>query len=213
MKTLIKTTITLLSFILLNSAQANLIVNGSFEQPDVATGTMKYFSASQVNHWEGRVIEVWDNHTNFTASHGQQYVELNAHFDNGTAFTLHQSFNTQSGGLYDLNFDYSARFSSDEAFQVDVFSGQVNIFSQIIDDHTKRNWSQFASSFVATSATSMLKFTSLMPSSATAGNFLDNIEIVERRTVSLMRATVPEPSSFILLVAGLLGWLALRIKR
>lgn len=214
MKTLIKTASTVsifLAFFVVNSAHANLISNGSFEQPDVATNGMQYFTSSEVVGWDGRVIEIWDNHTNFAAQDGDQYAELNAHFADGTAFSLAQSFATKVGGLYDLSFAYSARFSSDEAFQVDVFSGQANVFSQLIDDHTKRNWSVFSSSFTALSTDSVLKFTSITPSNATTGNFLDNIAVFENpSTRQLLANSVAEPSSFLLFGTVLLGWFGYR---
>lgn len=207
MKTLIKTVSTMLTLLVINIAQANLISNGSFEQPDVATNSMKYFTSSEVVGWDGRVIEIWDNHTNFAAQDGDQYAELNAHFDDGSAFSLMQSFTTTVGSLYDLSFAYSARFTSEEAFQVDVFSGQTNVFSQLVDDHTKRNWSVFSSSFTALSTNSMLKFTSITPSNATTGNFLDNIAVFERASTPQLAAnSVPEPGSLLLFGTVLLLW-------
>jgi hypothetical protein len=211
MKTLIKTVSTFLAIFVINTAQANLISNGSFEQPDVASNSMQYFTSSEVLGWDGRVIEIWDNHTNFAAQEGDQYAELNAHFEDGSAFTLMQSFTTTKGSLYDLSFAYSARFSSDEAFQVDVFSGQTNVFSQLIDDHTKRSWSIFSSSFTALATNSVLKFTAITPSSATTGNFLDNIAVFESADARQVSAnTVAEPGSLLLFGTVLLGWCGYR---
>lgn len=171
---------------------ANLIVNGGFETPDVASGSWKYFSASDVDGWEGSNIEIWDNYGGVSAYEGHQFAELNAHPSSGSAFGIFQSFATTIGQSYDLSFAYRARRSDSESFNVSVMPGT----DWNMTDHVVGAWSIFSSSFVASSALTTLTFTTVIPETGTVGNFLDDVKVT---------ASVPEPGTMALLGLGLLG--------
>lgn len=80
-------------------ANANLVVNGSFEADAQAAGT---WSVGPLIGWNsGAELR---NNVAGTASDGVNFVELD-HYFNGSIF---QTF-TGLSGLYDLSFDYSAR--------------------------------------------------------------------------------------------------------
>lgn len=195
-----KRTLTTLSLVaglaLAASANANLIVNGSFEHNDVAAGGWQAFDASQVNGWDGSRIEIWNGLNGVVAQDGTKHAELNA--DPGNSFTIFQNFATVVGQTYDVSFFYRARQNRVESFSFTA----GNLFTLI--NHSNTNgWTQFTGSFEASSVLSSVTFSTV--SSGTYGNFLDNV-------VVSARASVNESSSFILFGLGLLGLVAARKK-
>ncbi|HWV14967.1 MAG TPA: PEP-CTERM sorting domain-containing protein [Cellvibrio sp.] len=175
--------------VLAGSANANLIVNGGFEDNLVPSGSWNYYSSSDVNGWEGSNIEVWNNLGGVSAAEGQQHAELNAHPYTGEVFSIFQDFATVIGQSYDVSFFYRARASEDE-----VFAFSVGSLNAILADHTVNAWSRFSDSFIADSELTRLSFTTL--DSGTLGNLIDGVSV---------EATVPEPASVALLAIGLFG--------
>ena len=177
-----------LGLVLAASANANLIVNGSFEDNDVAEGTWQYFAADDVNGWDGSNIEIWDGLHGVASAVGEQHAELNAHPYAGE-FSIFQNFATVIGQSYDVSFFYSARQSNAESFAYSVGSlmGELT-------DHVVGRWSQFQGSFIASSETSQIRFTAI--TNGTVGNFLDGVVVT---------ASVPEPGSLVLFALGLFG--------
>lgn len=180
-----------LGLILATSANANLIVNGGFEDNDVAAGGWTYLSANDVNGWEGSNIEIWDHVNGVVAPEGQQHAELNAHPYTGFMFSIYQTFNTVIGQSYDVSFFYSARSSNDEAFNFSVGN-----LASLVNDHVVGSWSQYTNSFVATNAFTTITFTTT--DTSTVGNFLDGVSVTTKHNV-------PEPSAVLLFALGLLG--------
>ena len=87
------------------SANANLIVNGSFEDTNQAAGTWSVYNS--INGWttvSGSGIEI-RNYVEGTASNGSNFVELDSH-DNSA---MKQSIATTAGTIYELLYDYSPR--------------------------------------------------------------------------------------------------------
>lgn len=167
-------------------AQANLIINGSFEANDVRNNSWAWFTSSQVDGWDGANIEIWDNMQRFSAFDGTQYAELNAHSWRGT-YWIEQSFATTAQQQYDVSFAYAARRSLSESFRLDIFNSDgVTLYSQIVDDHLVKHWTSFHTSFTANSDSSTVRFTSL--NSGTHGNFLDNVTV----TSAITEASAPK---------------------
>lgn len=177
------------------SASANLITNGSFEDNDIATGTWQWFSANDVNGWNGSNIEIWDNLFGEAAYEGDQFIELNAHPVPQTSFSIYQDFNTIVGETYSVSFAYQARNSTDESFLASIAGASGLITEWILEDHTTTGWSVLSSSFIADSTTSTIRFTSLDALDDTTGNFLDDVQV----------AAVSEPGTFALLGLGMVG--------
>jgi hypothetical protein len=180
------------------SAQANLIVNGGFEDNHVAAGNWAYFSSADVSGWEGSNIEIWDSFNGVVAPEGTQHAELNAHPYTGGVFSIFQSFATVVGQTYDVSFFYSARESDSEAF-----SFSVGTLAALVNDHSVGIWNQFTGSFVANSNLSTITFTTA--DNTTVGNFLDDVVVIAR-------ASVDEASSLMMLVIGMLGLVLVRRK-
>ncbi|MDM7860564.1 DUF642 domain-containing protein [Alteromonas sp. ASW11-36] len=190
-----------------SNADANLIVNGSFEDNDVRANTWRWFASDKVNGWQGSNLEIWNSFRRVNAVDGSQFAELNAHGQRGRPFTISQIFDTTAGQIYDLSFYYSARRSNKEAFQVDVEDNAAqSIFRQIMDDHVKGRWSYFSTQFVAFSNQTRLSFSSVFPYTGTVGNFIDDVRVVGAQTVS-------EPGSLLLALISAAGIIWLRIKR
>jgi len=170
------------------SANANLIVNGGFEE---ATGTeigggggWKYYNATVVPGWEGSNIELWET-LGVKSYEGDYHAELNAHgqIEGADPWSISQTFATTVGQAYNLFFAYGARLSngngneSDEAFNVKVI-GLEGMLDFNLTDHVVNDWTTYSGSFVANSDFSTLSFSSVAQSKWTYGNFLDNIVVV-----------------------------------
>lgn len=186
------------------SANANLIVNGGFEDNNVAAGSWNYFSSASVNGWDGDNIEIWNQFGGVVAPEGQQHAELNAHPFDGSVFSIYQDFATVIGQTYDVSFFYSARESASEAFNFSVGS-----LAALLDDHVVGSWSQYTGSFVATSLLSTITFTTT--DTSTIGNFLDDVVVVADVN-SNPHTSVPESSPLVMLLIGLVGLVLIRRK-
>ncbi|MDO8346211.1 MAG: DUF642 domain-containing protein [Cellvibrio sp.] len=180
------------------TAQANLIVNGGFEDNNVAAGNWGYFSSANVNGWDGDNIEIWDSYGGVVAPEGTQHAELNAHPFDGGVFSIYQSFATVLGQTYDVSFFYSARDSVNEQFSFSVAG-----LNATLTDHVKNKWEKYTGSFVASSNLSTITFTTY--DAGTLGNFLDDVVVTAR-------ATVVESNPLVMLLIGLGGLLLARKK-
>ena len=180
------------------SAQANLIVNGGFEDNTVANGNWAYFSSADVNGWEGDNIEIWHQMGGVVAPEGQQHAELNAHPFDGSVFSIFQNFTTVIGQTYDVSFFYSARVDANEKFSFSAGS-----LSALLDNHVVGSWSQYTGSFVANSVLSTITFTTT--DAGTYGNFLDDVVVTTK-------ADVFESSPLVMLLIGMCGLVLVRRK-
>ena len=68
------------------SASANLLVNGSFEDNEVAPNSWQVFNSSGVSGWDGSNIEIWNSYNNIDAADGSNFVELVVPPENNRGF-------------------------------------------------------------------------------------------------------------------------------
>lgn len=183
----------------LPQAQANLIVNGSFEQVDEQYRKKRYGSSntwqiySELPGWNAtRNMEVWKSgFKRVAAADGRRFIELNAHPRGASSFTIAQDFNTESGVIYDLSFFARKRSRGTESFEVSVGDLLASVST-----HVKREWTEFQFKFTGDGGSTRLSFTSLDGGRDTVGNFIDDIRVT---------AAVPEANVLSLIAIGLVG--------
>ena len=94
-----------LLFSISHASAANIVINGSFEDPDIPFGSFNIFDA--IPGWAlafGCGIEIQD-HSAGSPHTGGQLVELDSSCSSG----IYQDLTTTPGQLYDLGFAYSPR--------------------------------------------------------------------------------------------------------
>lgn len=187
-------------------ANANLLINGDFEDPIVDEGRWQWFSGEDVDGWDGASIEIWHMANGTMAFSGLQHAELNAAGPVDGAWTMEQTFMSDVGSFYEVGFAYSARFD-DEAFLFEVLAGDDVLFSQTFDDHEFGTWSEFSTVFEATGTEATVRFTSVNPETGFSGNFLDGVYAVESDDPSQQ---IPEPKSVVIFALAILAIVTMR---
>ena len=204
--------------VLSSKTQANLIIGGGFESPDISncddvtsnnggrscSSRWNYFAAGQGHSWGGDNIEIRQTGLNGVGSHsGVQHGELNSHPKDGEAFSIFQDFETLENQEYTVSFAYRARKNNKEKFRFELFTGKSTIFNTVQKDHVEDSWSLFSNTFVGTGETTTLRFTSIKPRSGTKGNLIYSVSVT---------ANVPEPGILSLMACGLVGCIITRKK-
>lgn len=215
----------------LSAFGASVLINGGFEDPDVANGTGNpNLSEGSVPGWEttdslGR-IEIWDGPAGgFSAYEGEQFAEINA-WENSA---LYQDVIIGEAGSVNYGFAHQGRLGLD-TLRVDViYAGADGVFqtavgatvasgddSFVVDGSLLTNqfttgtgaWVNYIRTDSFTSvADGLYRFSYGAVSSAggnpAAGNFIDGVFFGVN--------AIPEPSAALLGLAG--GLLALRRRR
>lgn len=204
-----KTIVALLLAGVASLANANLIVNGSFEDNVGLSGTgWGVFNGAQVNGWtplSGAGIEIQRN-TIVAAQDGNQYVELDSH-NNSSMFQ--QLTGLAVGESYLLSFWYHARTNNGNNDNgIDVLWGtstpgalQLAIANETVQS-TNNMWVQKNLSLFATQSTMYLTFAATGWNNS-LGGFIDNVSLTKA-------ASVPESSGLVLFGLGLMGLIAVR---
>jgi PEP-CTERM motif len=182
-----------------------LVVNGSFEEPNVQTGTWSIFAS--IPGWTAFAIdpdgdpmglEIQDN-WNGPAFDGAQHAELDANFNNG----MFQDVPTVAGLLYQLQFAYSPRPGVPETTNaIGVYWDGMFVGSFTGAGGGNTLWTVYTFSYVATGPT-QIEFRALGTSDQWGG-YVDAVST--RQVVESTRQvdeSLPEPGTLMLLGAGL----------
>lgn len=182
-------------------ADASLILNGSFENPNIPTGTFAIFGS--IPGWTttfGSGIEIQD-HVAGSPFDLDQFVELDSNNNSGMIQT---PVATVAGTNYLVSFAYSprpGRSASDNGIDV-LFDGALLISLATSGiGLSDTSWTVYNFLVGATGATSSLEFRAV-GASTSFGGYLDAVSVV-----------VPEPSALLLLGTGLAAATAYRRRR
>lgn len=156
-------------------AAGTIVVNGSFEEPALATGTWNLFPS--IPGWSltyGPAIEI-QNSTAGPAADGLQWIELDSTASSG----IYQNLNTTVNQVYLLSFAFSPRLgtpASDNILQVQ-WNGQVlATISADGTNLTSTQWTTYTYAVIATGPSTRLEFDDLGTSNG-VGTFLDNVSV------------------------------------
>jgi choice-of-anchor C domain-containing protein len=179
-------------------AQANLLVNGSFEDQQIGNDTFLTVNNGQSNitGWivEQTSVDIVSGPSRFIAQDGNQSIDIAGTPGPGT---IKQSFATVAGQLYTVSFWLSSNTetSGDRSVNYDFEGVTGNVTGGLVNGA----WIQFSDSFVATTNLSTIAFSS--GDNGFAGGLIDNVSV----------EAVPEP--FTLAALGLIAAAASRRKR
>lgn len=180
----------------------NLVTNCSFETPGPSAGPNFRFLTS-LSGWSttsGRKFERWSNGFNgFTSKDGVAHLELDSDLGNTSIW---QYLPTVAGQHYTVTFSAAHRSLNGQYSQLEVLLGGHSPSNSIFTTPQLTNstpgqyqWVTYTTGFTATSNSSKIVFRGIGPSN-TYGDHIDNISVV---------ATIPEPSTYALMGAGLLA--------
>jgi hypothetical protein len=164
-------------------AAPNLIVNGSFETPDVAPGNHGIFPAIVGWSHQARAgttssgIEIQDHVAGAPAAGaGDQFVEL----DSDGPSRIFQDVATSAGSTYRLTFLYSARPGTpaiENHFRVSAGAATAEIGP--LAGAAQTNWTIGTLDFVATAASSRVEYLDLSPEQPVGGvgAYIDRVAV------------------------------------
>jgi len=182
-------------------AHANLLTNGSFEDPSI--GTWYLNETTSIPGWTvttNNVDVVAQGYNGPSAAYdGQQYLDLVGYGSTGGIQS--QSFATVAGQTYRLTFAYANNpwSTSTASANVRVQDGTSNtlLLQEVTHSGSTTNtlgWSLFSQSFIADGTSATIRFDETV-GGGNGGVMLDAVGV----------AAVPEPATWALMVLGFAG--------
>ncbi len=190
----------------------NLVTNCSFENPGVPNNVNYQFTDNVAGWTSTGMFERWYNGFNtFTSKDGVTHLELDS--DKGNT-TVWQYIATTVGTSYNVTFSGAHRSRSGASSQLQVLIGgltDADVFfsTPLLTDNNpgQYKWQDYSTTFIATSVQTRLAFRG-NGASNTHGDHLDNVSVT-----SVEASSVPEPSSYALMVSGLIGMAVVARRR
>lgn len=185
----------------IDSASANLVQNGTFEAPVVASGTYSIFLS--IPGWAtafGPGIEI-QNHVAGSPFEGRQFVELDSNANSG----MYQDLATVAGESYLLSFAHSPRPGVNaNSNGIDVFWGGSVVTNLALSGVGLPDtlWKVYSFNLVATSSTTRLQFNA-SGLSESLGGYIDAVAV----------APVPEPTTIVPAMIALVGGAGFMARR
>ncbi|MBP6924568.1 MAG: DUF642 domain-containing protein, partial [Candidatus Pacebacteria bacterium] len=143
---------------------ANLLTNGSFEEPTPTANGGQWEIFSSITGWIAtNGIEIWNNL--IPASHGNQNAEL----DTTGPTKITQSVATVPGATYELRFDFAARSGADNAIEA---TASTSVIQSVTTSNT--SWVTYGGTFVATGALTDVSFEDKGVTPNSLGTLVDN---------------------------------------
>ncbi len=186
-------------------ASASILLNASFENPDVPdTG----YTDTDPTNWvvtesETFQVSLFDR-PDFPAVEGDQFLAFNA---SGTSpgSSIHQTFSTISGASYDVSFWATANIPARSSVNAKIIDGAGLGGSTLVSQNSILGgafaFTQTTFSFVAASGTTTLAFVDNSSQTSLSDLFLDNVEI-----------SIPEPSTMIMALGSILFCIGRRTR-
>ncbi len=167
----------------------NLITNGSFEQGPAAVSFATFSAGSTaITGWTIASGSVDHINSYWNASAGNRSIDMNG---NGPA-TLSQTINTIAGRSYTLRFDVSGNPDTTTLRSMNYSAGSLTGSYSTLAVNRPLVWVPVSATFVASSPNTLVSFAAT--SAGPWGVALDN--------VSVTLNAIPEPSTWVMLIAG-----------
>jgi hypothetical protein len=181
---------------------ANIVVNGSFENPDIKAGSWTVFNTLTSGlGWTtgGAGVEIRDNVVG-KAYEGTQFAELDSHGQNSNS-SISQTLSTMVGQMYKLSFAYSGRIKQPESTNgISVFWNGLELDTVSAAGSKIHDWVVY--SFTVEGLGNDVLAFAATGKEDTLGGSLDDIQV----------SAVPIPAAALLFAPALLGFLGLRRK-
>lgn len=194
-------TFLLLALLVSNTANANLVQNGSFENGSHVDDGANYMRLvpgdTALLNWDIANEVAWglSPTDGFSASVGVGFVDLSSFGRSSPNGTVQQILGTSIGTQY--LFSYDSRGAS----SVNIDSTELLLSA----GSTSNNWTSYTSVFTATSALSLL---AIENNSGSVVVFIDNVSITE-----LDASAVPVPAALWLFGTAAIGLFGIRKRR
>jgi hypothetical protein len=166
------------------ASNTNLVVNGSFESPDVPSGFWRWSNnPAYLEGWDfahtypGEAdyeprIEIWDHYRGWLPYDGDQHIELDV-FD---PTTISQTVPTISGNCYELSYAWSPRPEiADNQLMVWLDGSEIGYHVASGVENTQTDWTSESFIYIAFGPT-VLKFAEVGPDDQ-LGMLLDNVKL------------------------------------
>ncbi|MCV6574388.1 MAG: cadherin domain-containing protein [Cohaesibacter sp.] len=160
--------------IMLSSNSANLLTNGSFESASLPSGAGGNYAQTGWTSNSGGTIETWNNFIGYTASDGNNLIELDKNANHQDS--IQQSVTTEAGKTYNLSFDTIGRSGGGDDMIEVYWNGQK--VGEVTASSTSQ-WEKATFEVVGTGGNDVLEFRETAGGDTGGGALMDNVSLQE----------------------------------